>query len=129
MILLILSKKILHDLHGYPSTFTSTFTGEWAAEWQGESGDRFFENAYVDSTPAERVDYPYSIEVTYDGSYSEVEIIPVVLNPYATTDVTVTLPDGSTVTGSIANATAFSPESTLAASAASPRIPPMKEMR
>jgi hypothetical protein len=27
-----------------------------------------------------------------------VEIIPVVLNPYATTDVTVTLPDGTTVT-------------------------------
>ena len=83
--------------NGRVSTFTSTFTGEWAAEWQGESGDRFFENVYVDSTPAERVDYPYTVSVDYDGTYSRVEIIPVVLNPYATVNVTVTLPDGTTV--------------------------------
>jgi len=84
--------------NGRVSTFTSTFTGEWAAEWQGESGDRFFENIYTASTPAERVDYPYTVSVDYDGTYSRVEIIPVVLNPYATVDVTVTLPDGTTVT-------------------------------
>ena len=84
--------------NGRVSTFTSTFTGEWAAEWQGESGDRFFENIYTVSTPAERVDYPYTVSVDYDGTYSRVEIIPVVLNPYATVDVTVTLPDGTTVT-------------------------------
>jgi hypothetical protein len=35
----------------------------------------------------------------------------------------------STVTLSIAKATAFSPESTLAARASSPRMPPMNEMR
>ena len=84
--------------NGRVSTFTSTFTGEWAAEWQGESGDRFFENIYTVSTPAERVDYPYTVSVDYDGTYSRVEIIPVVLNPYATVNVTVTLPDGTTVT-------------------------------
>ena len=84
--------------NGRVSTFTSTFTGEWTAEWQGESGDRFFENVYTVSTPAERVDYPYTVSVDYDGTYSRVEIIPVVLNPYATVDVTVTLPDGTTVT-------------------------------
>ena len=84
--------------NGRVSTFTSTFTGEWAAEWQGESGDRFFENVYTVSTPAERVDYPYTVSVDYDGTYSRVEIIPVVLNPYATVNVTVTLPDGTTVT-------------------------------
>ncbi len=84
--------------NGRVSTFTSTFTGEWAAEWQGESGDRFFENIYTVSTPAERVDYPYTVSVDYDGTYSRVEIIPVILNPYATVDVTVTLPDGTTVT-------------------------------
>ena len=41
---------------------------------------------------------PYTISVDYDGTYSRVEIIPVVLNPYATVDVTVTLPDDSTLT-------------------------------
>ena len=84
--------------NGRVSSFTSSFTGEWAASWENESGNRFFQNVLVSNTPAERVDYPYSIGVTYDGSYSQVEIIPVVLNPYATTDVTVTLPDGTTVT-------------------------------
>ena len=84
--------------NGRVSSFTSSFTGEWAASWENESGNRFFQNVLVSNTPAERVDYPYSIGVTYDGSYSQVEIIPVVLNPYATTDVTVTLPDGTSVT-------------------------------
>ena len=84
--------------NGRVSTFTSSFTGEWTTEWQGESGDRFFENVYVDSTPAERVDYPYTVSVDYNGTYSRVEIIPVILNPYATVDVTVTLPDDTTVT-------------------------------
>ena len=84
--------------NGRVSTFTATFTGDWTAEWQGDTGSRFFENVYIANTPAARVDYPYTISVDYDGTYSRVEIIPVVLNPYATVDVTVTLPDDSTVT-------------------------------
>ena len=84
--------------NGRVSTFTATFTGDWTAEWQGDAGSRFFENVYIANTPAARVDYPYTISVDYDGTYSRVEIIPVVLNPYATVDVTVTLPDDSTVT-------------------------------
>ena len=84
--------------NGKVSTFTSTFTGDWSAEWQAEGGTRFFENVYSANTPAARVDYPYNFSVDYDGTYSRVEIIPVVLNPYATVDVTVTLPDDTTVT-------------------------------
>ena len=84
--------------NGTVSTFTSTLTGEWSLEWQGEGGERFFDNVFTVNTPAARVDYPYTISVDYDGAYSRVEIIPVVLNPYATVDVTVTLPDDSTVT-------------------------------
>ena len=84
--------------NGTVTTYTSSFTGDWAVEWQDEAGSRFFENVYTANTPAARVDYPYTISVDYDGTYSRVEIIPVVLNPYATVDVTVTLPDDSTVT-------------------------------
>lgn len=84
--------------NGRVASFTSTLTGEWSSTWQNDSGDRFFENILMANTPAERVDYPYTIGVEYDGSNSRVEIIPVTLNPYATTDVTVTHPDGSTVT-------------------------------
>ena len=84
--------------NGRVSSFTSTLTGDWAQPWQGETGERFFENVLITNTPGERIDYPYSIEVTYDGSYSKVEITPVNLNPYATTDVTVTMPDGTEIT-------------------------------
>ena len=84
--------------NGTVSTFTSTLTGDWSAEWQGEGGERFFENVYTVCTPAARVDYPYTVNVDYDGTYSRVEIVPAVLNPNATVDVTVTLPDDTTVT-------------------------------
>ena len=84
--------------NGRVSTFTSSFTGEWTESWRNESGDRFFDHVVTANTPAERVDYPYTIHVEYDGFNSRLEIIPVNLNPYATADVTVTLPDGSTVT-------------------------------
>ncbi len=84
--------------NGRVASFTSSLTGEWISAWQNESGDRFFENVLGSNTPAERIDYPYTIDVEYDGSYSRVEIIPVILNPYATTDVTVTLPDGTEIT-------------------------------
>lgn len=84
--------------NGRVASFTSTMSGDWAEAWQSESGARFFENVLVANTPAERVDYPYTIDVTYDGSFSRVEIVPVTLNPYATTDVTVTLPDGTEIT-------------------------------
>ena len=84
--------------NGRVATFTSALTGEWAETWQGESGTLFFHNVLTANTPARRIDYPYTISVEYDGTYSRLEIIPVNLNPYATTDVTVTLPDGSAVT-------------------------------
>ncbi len=84
--------------NGRVASFTSTFTGEWTETWKNESGERFFENLLTANIPAERIDYPYTIHVDYDGSYSEVEIIPVVLDPNATLDVTITLPDDSSVT-------------------------------
>ncbi len=84
--------------NGRVSSFTSTLTGEWAAGWLTENGDRFFRNVVDTNVPEECIRYPFNISVEYDGSYSEVEIIPVTLNPYATTDVTITDPQGNTTT-------------------------------
>ena len=84
--------------NGRVSSFTSTFTGDWANEWQGDVGDRFFCNVLNTNVPGECIRYPYTLSIDYDGSYSEVEIIPVTLNPYATTDVTITAPDGTQTT-------------------------------
>ena len=87
--------------NGKVSSFMSSLTGEWAKEWNAEGetrGNIFFRNVIKTATPTERIDYPYTLSVEYDGTYSTVEIVPAVLNPYATADVTVTYPTGATVT-------------------------------
>ncbi len=84
--------------NGRVSSFTSSFTGAWSSGWDSEEAMRFFGNMIELSVPEERVDTPYSVNVTFDGSYSEVEIVPVTLNTKATTDVTITSPDGSQIT-------------------------------
>ncbi|MBQ9116803.1 MAG: VWA domain-containing protein [Clostridia bacterium] len=81
--------------NGRVSVFTSRMSGEWAAAWGGESGTAFLNNVVSTNIPSERVDYPYSLSVEYDGTYSSVEVIPVTLDPSATVTVKVTLPDGS----------------------------------
>ncbi|MBQ9780980.1 MAG: VWA domain-containing protein [Clostridia bacterium] len=83
--------------NGRVSSFTGTFTGKWMSAWESTEGQRFFTNMVETNTPKERIDYPYTLNVTFDGTYSQVEIIPVTLNPYAVTTVTVTMPDGTTV--------------------------------
>lgn len=88
--------------NGRVASFTSTFTGEWSDAWQSENGDQFFQNIVNTNVPSERIDAPYTVHVDYDGSYSEIEIVPVTLNPYATTDVTIVCPDGSKITERLA---------------------------
>ncbi len=84
--------------NGRVSSFTSTMTGEWATHWQNESSDRFFRNMMDTNVPRECINYPYSVDVAYDGSYVALEIIPATLNPYAITHVTITAPDGTQTT-------------------------------
>ncbi len=84
--------------NGRVASFTSSFTGDWSPQWQSETADTFFASVFSSSIPAERVDTPYAVNVTYDGTFSEVEIAPVTLNPKATTVVTVTMPDGTQAT-------------------------------
>jgi len=84
--------------NGRVASFTSSLSGEWTAGWQGNTGDRFLQNIVTSNTPEQRIDYPYTLNISYDGTYSEVEMIPVTLNPYATADATVILPDGRELT-------------------------------
>ncbi len=84
--------------NGRVSTFTSTLSGNWTRDWTGESSRRFFSNVMREGIPEERVDTPYSVKVSFDGAYSEVEIVPVTLSSHATAQVTVTSPDGTSVT-------------------------------
>ncbi len=79
---------------GKVSTFTSTMTGEWVTGWNEGQGNDFMNHVVDVNVPKERIVSPYMIDVTYDGTYSNIEITPVVPNPYATMNVTVTGPDG-----------------------------------
>ncbi|MGM9642879.1 MAG: VWA domain-containing protein [Eubacteriales bacterium] len=84
--------------NGRVASFTGSISGEWAANWQGTDGQTFFSNVASVNIPQEKKDYPYTMDVHFDGIYSNIEITPAVLDPYATVDVTVTHPDGREVT-------------------------------
>ncbi len=84
--------------NGRVASFTSDLTGSWAAGWQGVAGQTFYTNLFEVSIPTAKIDRPYSIYVNYDGIYSNLEVIPGVPEPFAGMEVTLTYPDGSTVT-------------------------------
>ncbi len=83
---------------GRVASFTSTLSGDWSELWASDEGKAFFSNVCKGCTPDERIGYPYTLNVEYDGTSSSVEIIPADLNPSATATATVTLPDGTSVT-------------------------------
>ena len=83
--------------NGRVACFTGALSGDWAKDWQGEDGQRFMSNLTVTNIPAERVDYPYTLNVSYDGTYAYVEMIPATLNPYATASLVMRTPDGKEI--------------------------------
>ena len=84
--------------NGRVATLTTNLGGDWVEKWSDESGTLFLDNLLSTNTPKTKIDYPYTVGVEYDGKYSNVEIIPAVLNPDATMNVTVVFPDGSEIT-------------------------------
>ncbi|MBE6585093.1 MAG: VWA domain-containing protein [Ruminococcaceae bacterium] len=78
--------------NGRVSSFTGTMTGKWMSAWESTEGVRFLSNLLETNVPKERIDYPFTLNVTFDGTYSQVEIIPVTLNPYAQTTVKLWMP-------------------------------------
>ena len=83
--------------NGRVACFTSDLLGAWTAGWQNENGQNFFSNMLTTNIPEERVGYPYTIHVEYDGIDSTVEVVPATIQPFATMQVQVTLPDGTQV--------------------------------
>ncbi len=81
--------------NGRVASYTSTLCGEWAKDLQGEQGQRFFAAVASTNTPAQRIDYPYTLSVGYDGTEASIDMIPAVLNPYADVRMKITSPDGT----------------------------------
>ncbi len=84
--------------NGRVSTLTTSLGGEWIPDWTDENAKTFLNNVTTTGIPQEKIDYPYTVETSFDGKYIHVEIIPSVLNPDATMTVTVTLPSGEALT-------------------------------
>lgn len=80
---------------GKVATFTSNMLDGWTESWVGNSGETFFSNLLTTNTPETRVDYPYSLNVEFDGIHTLVEVIPATINPFVTIDVKITAPDGT----------------------------------
>ena len=83
--------------NGRVACFTSAVSGAWAKDWQGEDGIRLFTNMATANTPTERIDYPYTLYVSYDGTVARVEMLPATFDPYATVHMRITAPNGKTV--------------------------------
>ena len=81
--------------NGRVACFTSRPSGEWGKDWQQGDGMRFLTAVASTNTPTERIDYPYTLGVMYDGTQATVEMIPATLNPYASVSMRITLPDGT----------------------------------
>ncbi len=86
--------------NGMVASFTSTLSGDWVEYWQDGSGERFFSNVASEAIPEEKNSNPYFINTSYDGVYSNIEIIPSEskIAAYASMNVTITYPNGETVT-------------------------------
>ena len=82
---------------GKVASFTSTLSGDWTVLWSADEAKLFFSNVIKGCTPNERIDYPYTLNVQYNGTHSNVELIPADLNPSASVIATVTLPDGNAI--------------------------------
>lgn len=80
---------------GRVATLTTNLGGDWVRNWQDGDGNTFLENIISSNIPDKRIDYPYTVNVEFDGRYSHIEIIPARINPDATVTITITLPDGS----------------------------------
>ena len=84
---------------GKVACLTTALSGKWALTWdESSNGFTFLSNVSTSITPSERIDYPYTLNVKFDGINASIEIVPATLNPYTTVEVTITAPDGTSET-------------------------------
>ena len=88
--------------NGRVVTLTTTLGGAWlgddsVSDWTTGEGKRLLESIASTNIPEKKTDYPYTLNIDFDGVSSHIEIIPAALNPDAVVTVTVTFPDGSEI--------------------------------
>ena len=83
--------------NGRVATLTTDLGGGWVTGWDGEVGESFLNNIFTTNVPVEKVDYPYTVSIFYNGIETDIEIIPSIVDPFAKIALTVTAPDGSVI--------------------------------
>ena len=83
--------------NGRVATFTSSISGTWLRGWSSSVKEQLFNNILVTNTPAEQVNYPFTLNLNYMGDASGIEIIPSSVNPKAKASLKLTAPDGTVI--------------------------------
>lgn len=89
--------------NGRVATLTTSLSGDWTPLWNGVAEtDALTKNILLTNTPKERIDYPYSLEITQDGTKGVIHLTPLEMSLSASATVKVYLPYGRTTTGNMA---------------------------
>ncbi len=88
--------------NGRTASFASTVSGNWVSYIGGELREKFFSNVLKSNTPAEKINYPFLLDVNAADGYADVTLTPATVRADAQTNITITAPDGTTSGGSLA---------------------------
>lgn len=88
--------------NGRVASFTGSLTGTWTKHWNDAQKAKLLSNLFVSNTPKERFDVPLALKLERTEYDAYVELVPSVLDPFATATLRITSPDGRTVTRSLA---------------------------
>ena len=90
--------------NGKVATFTSSVsdTQNWLSYWSDELATTFISNIFETSVPSEKVDYPFLLDITTENGYAHVTLTPATVDMDVEATISVTCPDGSEITGSMA---------------------------
>ena len=84
--------------NGKVSTFTSSFTGSWIQTWEGDGvGTVFFENVVSSNLPDEKVNEPYTLDISVEGKYAKVTLNPAERHFDTTANIVITSPNNVVV--------------------------------
>lgn len=84
--------------NGTVACFTSDLMGPWTENWYDTDGATFLKNIFSTTIPGQRVDYPFALNVNFDGTSSLVEVIPTTIDAFAKLQMSITRPDGTVET-------------------------------
>lgn len=80
--------------NGKVITFTGRISGTESQNFLQNNGSALISNAVGVNVPETRVDYPYALNINYDGLKLNVEVVPVAIDPNAKMEITMTSPSG-----------------------------------